>query len=167
MIKFIPAAVITVGAILGSGLAGADNAVYSCVDANGVESLTNVPMGGTCKRLFTYTMPTPPANEVAMPAAPPPAASTAAAGSAPIMPTAAPAEHASRKAPLVNGQSPTALPHSPREARLAQRRDAAIEQTRAAYNSDQPVAGMNRAVNRRYLMTSRAAYQKAIGVMQD
>jgi hypothetical protein len=167
MNRFITVALITVGTILGTALARADNAVYSCVDAYGVESLTNVPIDANCKRLFTYTMPTPPANETTAPATPAPAASTAAAASTAVAHAAAPVERANRKTALVNGQAPTAAPRTPLEERLAQRRDVAIEQTRAAYSSDLPLVGMNRAVNRRYLMTNRAAYQKAIGVMQD
>jgi hypothetical protein len=146
MKKVNPEILVAIGALLGAaGFAHADNAVYSCVSANGVESLTNMPNGGNCKQLFSYTPPPPAANEVTAPAAP----------------AAAPADA------LVNGQPALRQPRTPGEQRLAQRRDAAIEQTRLAYSSDQPPPGMNRAVNRRYLMTNRAAYQKAIGVMQQ
>jgi len=172
MKKFIPVVLTAVGAIMAvAGLVRADNAVYSCVDANGVESLTNVPSGGNCKQLFSYTPPAPTANEVAVapvaPAAPARADSTPTAGSAVVAPAAAPVDRLSRKPALVNGQPPIVPPRTPLEQRLAQRREAAIEQTRLAYSSDLPPAGMNRAVNRRYLMTNRAAYQKAIGVLQD
>ena len=169
MKTILPAALIVIGTLCGvDGLARADNAVYSCVSANGVESLTNVPNGGQCKQLFTYTPP-PAANEVtgSPAAAPARADSTPAAASVAIAPAMAPADRGTRKPALVNGQAPLRQPGTPGEQRLAQRRDAALEQTRLAYGSDQPPPGMNRAVNRRYLMTNRAAYQKAIGVMQD
>jgi hypothetical protein len=171
MKKFNPEILVTIGALLSlAGLAHADNAVYACVNANGVESLTNVPNSGNCKQLFSYTPPPPAANEVTAPPAPASATPTHAdsapvAASVAIAPVAA--DRAARKPALVNGQPPLRQPRTPGEQRLAQRRDTVIEQTRLAYGSDQPPPGMNRAVNRRYLMTNRAAYQKAIGVMQD
>jgi hypothetical protein len=168
MNRLIPAAVITLGAVLAAGVAPAENAVYSCVNANGVESLTNVPNGGNCTQLFTYKAPPPPANEVATPPpATPSLADSTPAASAEVAAVAVPVERVSRQRDLVNGQPPVAQPRTPLEQRLAQRRADAIEQTRAAYNSDLPLVGMNRAVNRRYLMTNRAAYQMAIGGVQN
>ena len=171
MNRFAPAAALACGAILAAGFVHTENAVYSCVDARGVKTLTNVPSGGKCTQLFSYQAPPPVPATPAAPAAGAaasvaPAGSARAGGAVPAV-AASPAERPNRKAALVNGQPPTALPRSPLEERLAQRRDDAIEQTRAAYASDTPLTGMNRAVNRRYLMTNRAAYQKAIGVMQD
>jgi len=168
MKKFNPEILVAIGALLGAvALAHADNAVYSCINANGVESLTNVPNGENCKQLLSYTPPPPAANEATdMPVAASPAA-PAHADSGPIVPVAAPTVQTSRKAALVNAQPPLRQPRTPGEQRLAQRRDAAIEQTRLAYSGDPSLPGMNRAVNRRYLMTNRASYQKAIGVMQQ
>ncbi len=172
MKKYLPVTLVAVSAILAvAGLVRADNAVYSCTDANGVESLTNVPNAGNCKQLFSYTPPAPAAIAAPMvpvaPAAPARDDSNSAIGSAAAVPAAAPVDRVSRKPALVNGQPPIVQPRTPLEQLLAQRRAAAIEQTRVAYSSEMPPAGMNRAVNRRYLMTNRAAYQKAIGVMQD
>ena len=40
----------------------------------------------------------------------------------------------------------------------------AIQQTGDSYLSSQPLSGVNRAVNRRYLMINRSQYQQAMGV---
>ena len=167
MNRFIPATMITLGAILAAGLIRAEDAVYSCVNAQGVTSITNVPNGGDCTQLFTYKAPPPPENAVVTPPAVPSLVDSTPAASAAVAPAPAPVARVSRQRQLVSGQPPVAQPRTPLEQRLAQHRDAVIEQTRAAYNSDLPIAGMNRAVNRRYLMTNRAAYQMAIGGVQN
>lgn len=133
--------------------ARAENAMYSCTDANGVVALTNVPTGPSCQQLFEYSAPTP---------APQPTAAVAQLGVAPAHVVAevganAPASNA---APVKRAQ-----PKASTKDRLAQRRNDAIQQTRDALASGQPVAGLNPAVNRRYLMTNRADYQRVNGVV--
>jgi hypothetical protein len=149
------------GAALLASPARAENAMYSCTDADGVVQLTNVPTGSQCEKLFSYAAPvaaTPaqaPQAEVAtvhrvgeVPAASSPAA---AGGNAP----------ATRPTP-----SASATPRNAAQAAQAQRREDAIQQTRDAYAAGQAFAGANPAVNRRYLMTNRSDYQKAIGANQ-
>jgi hypothetical protein len=165
---------VAAGASFAATALATDNTVYSCTDANGSVSLTNVSTGSNCELLLSYTPPPP-----AAPAAP--AAAEASAGpSAPLAtvitnaapriqaqaeprPATAPRDF-SRDAEIVDVQVPKMQPTTPLQMRLALRRDAVVQQTRDAYASGQQAPGMNRAVNRRYLMTNRAEYQQANGV---
>jgi hypothetical protein len=149
---------IAVGATFVAGApARAENAMYSCSDANGVVALTNVPTDSSCEKLFAYE-------------APPPSVPTAeaAASSAPPRTSVAPAMAAaaiSAQSAVAADPEPDAQPTSnATKPLMAQRRDDAIQRTREAYLSGQPAVGMNPAVNRRYLMISRPDYQRIVGV---
>jgi hypothetical protein len=148
---------LAVGATFAAtGPANAENAMYSCVDANGVVALTNVPTGADCEKLFSYTAPAP---------APTVAPATASAATTPahvatfVASTTEPASSETDSA--ADSDSPKTLT----KPAIAQRRDDILQATRAAYQMGQPLAAGNPAVNRRYLMTNRADYQRANGVI--
>jgi hypothetical protein len=158
--------VLVVGASAAASFpAYAENAMYSCEDANGVVELTNVPQGTNCEKLFSYTAPV----QVAAPAVQPVALSAQAAQMA-ALPAPAASSSASVRTEARAKPAPVpaaaATPRSASKSLLAQRRDDVIQQTREAYAAGQAMAGANPAVNRRYLMTSRVEYQKAIGAIQ-
>jgi hypothetical protein len=146
----------------------AENAMYSCTDANGAVSLTNVPTNGQCEKLFSYAAPAPEAASA--PAAPvaavaPAAATVATIGRRSAGPDAAAEQPEAAARPALNASPLVAMqPRTPTQVRMAQRREEAIQQTRDAYASGQGDAGVNRAVNRRYLMTNRAEYMQVNGV---
>jgi hypothetical protein len=118
-------------------------------------SLTNVPVG-QCVQLFTY----------APPAAEPAAATAAATGTA----SAAVVSGIVAEVPVARSVQTDAKPVAARERSpkpiLAQRRDDAIQAARAAYGAGQPSVMGNPATSRRYLMTNRVDYQKALGIIQ-
>jgi len=153
---------VAVAAVAGlAGLARADNAVYACTDASGRLELSNAPGGNHCEKLLSG--PEAPAQAAAAaaaraapsrPSAGAPAAATARASAAPVRPA------------LVPPPQPTPQPRNDYEARLAQTRDASIQQTSDAYASGQPSSGINRAVGRRYLMINRSDYQRGLGMLQ-
>lgn len=150
-----------------AGLAHADNAMYSCTDATGTAQLTNVPTSERCEKLFNYQAPAPEAKA--------PVAAQPAPASAPVAAAAAPATHAApaeatdkpadadRDANAGPPAQPGTIERMAATQRLSDRRTAAQQETANAYASGQPAAVANRAVNRRYLATSRAAYVNANG----
>jgi hypothetical protein len=148
---------LAVGATLGAtGVVHAENAMYSCADANGVVSLTNVPTGSNCEKLFSYAAPAPE----------PAAAPAATAASAPTAHVAVVGITSSGATASTDASDDGQGKKAPMRVSAAQRRDDAIAATRAAYAMGQPMAAGNPAVNRRYLMTTRADYQRAYGVIQ-
>ena len=153
---------MSAAALLGAaGVLHAENAMYSCTRADGVVSLTNVPVGGHCEKLFSYTRP------VAAPSA------AAATPAAPQAADVAPPPAASASAPAARGETrdrsrdvapPVGTPRSALGNRLAQRRDTARQEAADALARGQPGNVANPATTRRYLMTSRADYMQAYGV---
>lgn len=141
--------------------ARAENAMYSCTDADGVVQLTNVPTGSQCEKLFSYAAPV---AATPAPAQQAEAASVHRIAEVPV--AAAPAAAGADGSANRSKPSTSATPRTAAQATQAQRREDAIQQTRDAYAAGQAFAGANPAVNRRYLMTNRADYQKAIGANQ-
>jgi hypothetical protein len=139
--------------VVAVGSAHAENAMYSCTDpGTGTVSLTNLPQG-QCEQLFTYTAPVEaraPAAAVAR------APAQAAAG---IVGEVAARQAESLEPTDAATQRPSIKPL------IAQRRDDAIAQARAAYAAGQPSAVGNPATIRRYLMTNRVEYQRALGMI--
>ena len=135
------------------GSAHAENAMYSCTDpSSGTVSLTNVPQG-QCEQLFSYTAPVEvPAPAAAVARSPAPAAAGIVG------------EVAARESDSIAPTDATAKRPSTKPA-IAQRRDDAIAQARAAYAAGQPSAVGNPATIRRYLMTNRVEYQRALGMI--
>ena len=145
-------------AALGTIAAAAENATYECTGANNEVKFTNVPSGSYCVKVLTYVAPVAAA----------PVASTAAADAsqqtAVADTRAAAGDGDADKAIGASAEPTSSLPGAARDARLAQRRADAIQETRDAYMTDKPLSGANPAVNRRYLMITRADYQRAVGV---
>jgi hypothetical protein len=140
--------------------------MYSCVGADGAAMLTNVPTGPKCEKLFDYQAPAEPAPVVANPAPAPVAAAPVivAQTATPAAPASAPTRDKAKK-PDDGSADPAAggVTRRTAELRQAQRRDAAVQETAAAYANGQPAAVQNPAVNRRYLMTTRAAFVTSNG----
>jgi hypothetical protein len=135
---------VSVAIACGTGGALADQSIYSCTGADGSVELTSQPSGDKCEQVVA-------APDTAI-AAPAPAGVDAAATS-----TSARGAVAARPTPLAAVAPSDA--HSDIDPR-AQYRDSMIQ---GAQNSDGvPVQSANPAVSRRYLMTNRAAYQKAL-----
>ena len=150
------------GAAIGvAAPAHAENAMYTCQDSSDVVALTNVPQGADCEKLFSYASPAPSAQATAQPAAVAPVARVA---SNPAQPASVGAGSSAKPVAAPAAANAT-RPHPVSKSLMEQRRDDAIQQTRDAYNAGQAMAGVNPAVNRRYLMTSRLEYQKAIGAI--
>jgi hypothetical protein len=148
---------LALGATFGAtGVAHAENAMYSCADDAGVVSLTNVPTGSNCEKLFSY----------AAPAAEPAAAPAAIAVSAPAAHVAVVGSTRAATSATTESSADAQSDKALAKPAIAQRRDDAIAATRAAYAMGQPMAAGNPAVNRRYLMTNRADYQRTYGVIQ-
>ncbi len=156
------ALLMTAGVLLCAAAPGnAENAMYSCVRADGSSTLTNVPVGSQCEQLFTYKAPV---EAAPAPVAAEPAAAAAEMPSAPAQPARATAPTADPKPRSPADRAATAA--SARSAlaqRMAQRRDEARLAVADAYARGQPASVANPATSRRYLMTSRAQYMQTNG----
>lgn len=151
---------------LAAGIAHADNAMYSCTDARGTAQLTNVPTSDQCEKLFNYQAPAPEAKAPVAAAPAPrsaaPVAQASAQAAAPADASATPADP-DREPSAAPPAVPGTLERMAATQRLSDRRTAVQQQTANAYASGQPASVANRAVNRRYLATSRAEYVTANG----
>jgi hypothetical protein len=128
----------------GAGAALADQSIYSCTGPDGSVELTSQPGSDQCEQLVAA-----PDNAAAVPAQ---AGVDAAATS-----TSAPVAVAARPTPpAVVAASDATADIDPR----AQYRNSMILGTQNA--DGMPVQSANPSVTRRYLMTNRAAYQKAL-----
>lgn len=136
---------------------------YSCTDAAGAQSLTNIPTAGaTCVVLYTSEVADTVPATTAGSAPETPAAATLAAT---VVPPAAIAKTAAPKTPDANAQAGTRAQAKSNAARAASaRRDAVVRETAAAYARGAPKEG-NPAVSRRYLKTDRATYIQQNGVV--
>ncbi len=153
-----------------AGLARAETVVFACTASNGAVTFTNHQTGDNCEKLLSGPDLAPaadtalkaPVDPVVVAESAPPAQQEAPVAT----PAVAVAPRATRapRGPLIQPPAVMQQPRNALETRLAQLRASAIQQTNDAYLSGQQPAGVNRAVNRRYLMISRADYQAANGV---
>jgi type IV secretory pathway VirB10-like protein len=159
-------AVLTTAVLATAATARAEHAMYSCIGADGAAMLTNVPTGAKCEKLFDYQAPAEPAPVAANPAPAPAAAAPVAVAQAapPVAPASAPPRDKAKKpTDAAADGAADGFGRRAAELRQAQRRDAAVQETAAAYANGQPAAVQNPAVNRRYLMTTRAAFVTSNG----
>jgi hypothetical protein len=136
------------------GLAAAEDAVYSCTNADGSVELAGAPNGNNCEKLVSA----PDAASAATPA------QVTEPGSAANQAVAATPNTTSAKAALVPPPAVTQVPRTPVEDRLSQYRDAMVDRASTANPDTQQPSGPTSASSRRYLMTNRAAYQQALGI---
>lgn len=136
---------LAVGLLFGSTAAGAGQEImFACTGADGSVSLGNSPSGDNCQQIG-YEAPV--AATPAQAATPPATAKQAKAA-----PKSDPPQKADANASADGGGD---VP--PLETRLSNYRDAMLQG--AARSEGAPPAALNPAVNRRYRMMNRSAYQ--------
>jgi hypothetical protein len=136
---------VTVG---GTGAALADQAVYSCLQADGSTELTGVSTGPQCE-LLSAGQPTQ-ATEVTTDTLP---AATEASADTPVDKTAE-----QSAAPVTSKEKSDSKEEvDPRQAY----RDTMIKGAQHAEGA--PAAALNPAISRRYLKVDRGAYRQGIG----
>jgi hypothetical protein len=135
---------LSLGIALG-GAAAANETVYLCATADGGSELSNVDTGNKCEQLVSGT-------PAADPAAPPAAA-------ADPQQAAKPAAEPAQKAAATTDAAAAEAAAQPPGSRY---RDTMLKG--ATKGEGAPTAALNPAVNRRYLMTNRSAFQQQNGV---
>jgi hypothetical protein len=143
-----------------AGRALAEDAIYSCLNADGSTELVGAPNGGQCEKLVSAPDPAPVAAAAS--------ASTQTAqgdAAAPAQSTLAPAQPPNLvKAALIPPPDVAQKPRNAVESRLSDYRSAMIDQASQMNADTQQASGPTSSSSRRYLMVNRETYRQSLGI---